>query len=102
MQNKEYTNIPYKSTLYINAVGEESINVVESILGELYLVPPKTSEFNYKGIKGIKYSYKIKDPITMEMIRNKFRAILLEKYANVSLMLYQNSYNLFLFDQFKF
>lgn len=91
-----------KNILYINAVGDTAIDILQNSLGGLMLGSPRISHFKFHGLDGIKVSYVISDELTMEMVRSKLRKELIDNYSDKVLLLYQNSYNLFVFDKFNF
>lgn len=91
-----------KNVLYVNAIGSKAISIATEILGNLNLGSLRTSNFEHNGEPCIKYSFIVKNQIELEVAKGDIRNFLIKQYSNDALLLYQNGYNLFIFEKFNF
>lgn len=99
---KQATQKKTKNVLYLNAFGPKAIEIMTKVLGELDLGSLRTLQFEHNGETCIKYSFIIENPVELELAKTSIRNLLIQHYHNDVVLLYQNGYNLFIFEKFNF
>lgn len=87
-----------KCILYINSIGTDADNTLNTIFIRLALINPRVKKSKFGNMNATKYSFEFRDRIALELMKKNIRAIIHNEFRNVKLLT-ENSCNWYVINQ---
>lgn len=91
-----------KTIFYCHVIGSNADVIFNQIMDRLSLTDPRVRKTNYGSLKVTGYSFKLNDTLTMDMIRESIKRIVINEFCDEVQVLYQNRNNLYIMNPIKY
>lgn len=91
-----------KTIFYVHVIGSNADVIFGEMINRLSLNNPRISKSNYGNLKVTRYSFMVNDTLTMDMIRNNIKRMVINEFNNEVQTLYQNRNNLYIMNRIEY